>query len=50
MANLYKLTVKTGSEKEVKVVANSPEEAQSKLTLAEGETIATVEDQGEVTV
>jgi len=48
MANLYKLVVKTSADKEVKVVANSPEEAQAKLTLAEGEVVASVEDQGEV--
>ncbi len=50
MANLFKIIVKTGSEKEVKVVANSPEEAQAKVVLAEGETVASVEDEGEVTV
>lgn len=50
MANVYKLVVKTSADKEVKVVANSPEEAQTKVTLADGETIATVEDLGEVTL
>ena len=50
MANLYRVVVKTSADKEVKVVAASPEEAQAKLSLAEGEVVASVEDQGEVVV
>lgn len=50
MANLYVVTVTVGSTKEVRVVANSPEEAQSKVTLGEGETVSSVTDQGEVQV
>lgn len=50
MANLYKLTVQTSANRLVNVVANSPEEAQTKVTLTEGESVSTVEDQGEVLV
>jgi len=48
MANLYEITVKTSEDRKTQVVANSPEEAQTKVTLAEGETLASVEDKGEV--
>lgn len=50
MANLYKVSVTTSASRNVSVVANSPEEAQSKVTLTDGEVVATVEDQGEVLV
>lgn len=48
MANLYLVTVNVGTSKEVRVVANSPEEATAKVTLAEGETVSAVTEQGDV--
>lgn len=50
MANLFVFTVSASAAKEVKVVANSLEEAQAKLVLAEGEVVTNSADQGEVTV
>lgn len=50
MANLYRVVVSTNAQKEVRVVANSAEEAQSKVALAEGEAVVQVADEGEVTV
>ena len=49
MANIY--IIKTAvNPKETKVVANSSEEAQTKVALAEGEAVVSISDAGEVTV
>ena len=50
MAHIYKVEVVTSSKKEVNVVAENETEATAKLTLAEGESVAVVTDEGEVTL
>ena len=50
MAKLFVVTVATAGAKEVQVVAETPEEAQSKVTLVEGETVTGVTEKGDVTV
>lgn len=48
MAKLFKVTVATSGRKEVNVVAESAEEAQAKVVLAEGESVVSNEEVGEV--
>jgi hypothetical protein len=48
MAHLFVVKVATQATKDVKVVAETPEEAQAKVAPAEGETIVEVVDDGEV--
>lgn len=48
MAKLFKVSVATAGSRQLNVVAETPEEAQAKVALAEGETVTSVEDQGEV--
>lgn len=50
MSKLYTVSIATSANRSVKVVAETPEEAQAKVTLAEGETVSGVTDDGEVTV
>lgn len=48
MAKLYKVKVTTQGVREVNVIAETPEEATAKVTVAEGETVVEATDQGEV--
>ena len=50
MAHLFNVTVVTGSERVVQIVAESAEEAQAKAaaTAQEGEQVTTIDDRGEV--
>lgn len=48
MAHLFKIKVATSAGREVNVVAETPEEANGKVTLAEGETVIETVDAGEV--
>lgn len=50
MAKLFMVSVATQTLREVPVVAETSEEAQTKLTLAEGEAVAKVEEKGDVTL
>lgn len=50
MAKLFTVSVTTSATREVKVVAETAEEAQGKVTLSEGETVVNVAEDGEVTV
>ena len=50
MPKLYTVAVATSASREVRVVAGTPEEAQAKVTLSEGETVTGVTDQGDVTL
>lgn len=48
MAKLFTVKVQTQAVKEVKVVGETPEEAQAKVPVTEGETVVEVVDEGEV--
>lgn len=50
MPKLFSVSVATSASREVKVVAETPEEAQAKVALSEGESVTGVTEQGEVTV
>ncbi len=50
MPHLFKVILQTQAKREVNVVSETPEEAQTKVTVAEGEAIVEVQDNGEVTM
>lgn len=50
MAKLFVVSVATQAARSVNVVAETPEEAQTKVTLSEGESVTGVVDQGDVVV
>jgi hypothetical protein len=44
MAKLFVVKLLTKTEKDINVLAETPEEAQAKVTVAEGETVASIEE------
>ena len=48
MAHLFTVKLSTQATREVKVVAETPEEAQAKVTPNEGEAVVETVDDGEV--
>lgn len=48
MPKLFAVTVATQAARELKVVAETPEEAQAKVALSEGEAVTQVADLGDV--
>ncbi len=48
MSKLFIVKVAAKAAKEVNVLAETPEEAQAKVQLAEGEVVESVEEKGDV--
>lgn len=48
MAHLFQVVVTTSASRRVNVSAETPEEAQGKVTLEEGESVVEVVDGGEI--